>query len=367
MPLSDSSYTVGETELNEFRENVKLQNDILNNDINRLKPTASFQDIGSLIALIAYFFGILQINKDIFLNYWIPSTLIFLIVIIGRNIFDYYRVKTKPKPNLYQNSKQLTIAYFLSLKLLILNTKYNDIAFSIMWVIGLAVLTYNFFIMHLTINTYIFVAYSLILILSIILLYHNYIQYDFFLWINTKVITPAATFKMLDNKDIQKKMNMLNMEELRHFNKNHIFFILGMTVQNFLIFTVILIIFFTFFQNITERIFLDILILSLFQILTYVILSSFLSYKKISEIHDHQKIILNKITTLFDKPIHNIDRQQFNNAKNYLKLSKLFLGHKQNFAIFFTWVEVIPNGELNIEENYDLLYQELKIPPESAT
>ncbi len=360
MVLPESSYIVGESELKEFRENVERQNNFLDNEINRLKPTSSFQDLGSIISTIILFIIILEINKEIFLKYWIPAILFFLIFTKSTNYFRYFKMtNVKSQDVSIQPSRQLNISYFLSLKAGIMNLKYNDIAFCIIWAAGFFILIYNFLEMQLEISLYLVALFGLIFLLSTFLIYNNEELYDVLLWINTKVTTPFFSLDYYKDMNILKYANNFNLPELLNFKKSHVFFILGLFIRDLLIIVTILIIFFTFLHSTTLEILKDIFILSIFQILTYVTLSSFLSFKKIEALHEKQKNMLISVTTFFDKSRPSIDRQQLNKAKNYLKLSKLFLGYRQNFAILFTWVEIKPNGELNIEENYDLLYQEL--------
>jgi hypothetical protein len=363
MALSESSYIVGENDLKEFRENVERQNSFLSNEITRFKPTQSIQDFGSLIATILLFLAILSINKEIFLNYWIQATLIFLIFARSMSFIGYFKIK-KPNLSLFHDSKQLKIAYFLSLKANIINLKFNDSAFCIMWAAGFIILIYNFFENQLVIGFLLIALFGLIFLFSVILMFYSEVLYDFYLWINTKVTSPVASLELITDKNFQKAMNNFNWTELRHIKGKHALFMVGLIIRDLLIISTIIIIFSTFLQSMTWIIFRNIFLLSIFQILTFVTLVSFLSFKKIEEILENQKIMVIRAVTFLDKSKQSINRQQINSAKNYLKLSKLFLGQKRNFAIFFTWVEVIANGELNIEENYDLLYHELGIPQE---
>jgi len=363
MVLSESSYIVRESDLKEFHEDVERQNKFLDNEISRFKPTLSFQDLGSTITTIALFIAIFGLNKDIFLKYWIQSTLIFLIFTKSTNYFQYFKMTkvNPPEVSSFQSPRQLNIAYFLTVKALIINLKYNDIAFCIMWAAGFLILVYNFFWMQLDVSFYLVGLFGLIFLLSAFLMYNNEELYNFLLWVNTKIINPSISLEYSIDKDIQKITNNFNWLELLSFKKSHAYFMLGLIVRDFLIIVTILMIFVTFLHSITLDILKNIFLLSVFQILTYVTLSSFLSFKKIEELLEKQKNMLILATTFLDQLKPSIDRQQLNKAKNYLKLSKLFLGYKQNFAVFFTWVEIKPNGELNIEENYDLLYQELGI------
>jgi hypothetical protein len=364
MVLSESSYIVGENDLNEFRENIERQNNFLDNEISRFKPTPSFQDLGSIITTIALFITILGINKDIFLKYWIQSTLIFLIFTQSTNSFQFFKMTKVKIPDAvsFQSPRQLNIAYFLSLKAYIMNTKYNDIAFCIMWAAGFFILIYNLLNMQLEVSVYLVGLFFLIFLLSAFLMYNNEELYDFLLWVNTKIVNPSITLEYAKDKDIRKVTNNFNWSEILSFEKSQAFFMLAFTVRNLLILVTILMIFFTFLHGFRLEFFKDIFLLSIFQILMYVTLASFLSFKKIEELLEKQKNMLIRSTTFLDKLKPRIDRQQLNDAKNYLNLSKLFLGYRQNFAIFFTWIEIKANGELNIEENYDLLYRELGIP-----
>ena len=77
---------------------------------------------------------------------------------------------------------------------------------------------------------------------------------------------------------------------------------------------------------------------------------------------ENQKNLLTRISTFLDQAKPSIDDKQFDAVKDSLKISKLFIGYKQNFALLFSWVEIRANGELNVEENYNLLSRELGIP-----
>ena len=81
--------------------------------------------------------------------------------------------------------------------------------------------------------------------------------------------------------------------------------------------------------------------------------------------YENNKIKLFKVLTFFNQSKQNITESQLNEGKNQLKLSKLLLSHKYNFAIIFTRWMIESNSDLNIIENYDLLYRELGIPVES--
>lgn len=363
MTFSNIGYIIGEKEIKEFRDDVERQTAFINNEINRFKPGKSIEDFGSLITTISGFLAIMWINKDIFLNYWIHSIFLFLIFVEGMNSLEYLKA-SKKDPKSFHDSKQLTIAYLLSSKSYVINSKYNDIAFAIIWAIGLAILICNSFEKRMETNILLIALFTLVFLLTLILMFNHEVLYDFFVWVHTKIITPATTIQYVQDKDVEKFMNNFHWENVLEIKRNQFLFILGILIRNLLIMITILIIIFSFFLGISWDIFKDVFCLSIFQILTYVTLSSFLSFKKIEDILENQKNLLIRISTSLDKTKPGIDIQQLNSAKDFLKLSKLFVGYKQNFALLFTWVEVRANGELNIEENYNLLYRELGIPPD---
>lgn len=363
MALPESSYIVSHDEVKEFQADVERQTIFLNNEIDRLKPYKSLQDVGSLIALISVFIAIFELNKDILLNYWISSILLFIIIRKSTDYFEFFKL-TKPKiaDITFQSSRQLAISELLMVRAAIMDLKYNDIAFCIMWVIGLIIATINYFNSQIDLNFVI--LFCLITLLSAFLIYNNEEMYNFILWLITKVITPSSILDLAKSKDINKIATNFNFSEFHNIKKNQIIFMIIFFVREILILVAICLIFLTYLNNINFNVLKYIFILGIFQIFTYVVLSSFLSFKKIEEVLERQKSMVNRAATFLERQKQSITHQEINSAKNYLKLSRLFLGYKQNFAIFFTWVKIQPNGELNTEENYDLLYQELDIPLE---
>jgi len=111
--------------------------------------------------------------------------------------------------------------------------------------------------------------------------------------------------------------------------------------------------------------FKNILPVFILQFFIYTSLMSIISIRSVEQLYENNKIKLFKVLTFFNQSKQNITESQLNEGKNQLKLSKLLLSHKYNFAIIFTRWMIESNSDLNIIENYDLLYRELGIPVES--
>ena len=360
MSLSESSYIVNDTEVKELRDRVKEQLDLINDEINQLKANKLLQDFGFPLIAILYFCGILGLNKDIFLKYWIQSAMLFTIFILMFQIRGYLGLKS-PKI-IFVDVKQSKIAFFLAIKTHIVNLKNNDEAMLIFWALGFLVTIYNYFEGTVEVSIEILSLFGIIVFLSSILFMYNELFYEFLIWFHTKIITPLTSLEILQKINPSSALKDIDLQEIYSIKGSHMGYFLIFAMRDLLIIFLIFLIMGPLILNPSWGIFKDIIILTVFQILIYVTFSSFFSFRKWEEILEAKKLLLIRVSTFLQKD--QINRGELSSANNNFRLSFLFQKKTQRFAIIFSWVEVISNGELNIPENYDILYKELGIPPD---
>lgn len=365
MDLSDSSNFVSEKEISEFREIVQTQLNFVNSQISGLSSNESSQQkILPFILGILSFASILALNWKILLDYWIPSTLILVLVMIVINFVDYSRMVKKAKiPMSFKNIKEFKIAFLLTLKAILMNFNPNEISFFIVLSFGWLLMIYNYLENNISYDLFLFSVYTLVLIFSLVVITFKESLYQLFTGLLSNFGTTLAEGIGQEGFiDAVKHLKLKNLGE--RVNKFHLIYPLFLIFLNAAIVLLLVSIFLNYQKLTTWDYFKNVIPVVCFQFFLLVSLVIFLSFKLAEKTYEDQKVMLIRTLTFLEKSNHNIDKKQLENGKKFYKLSKLFLGHKIVFSVFFTKWIIEVNGELNSEENYDWLLDFLRLPPE---
>ena len=364
MVLPDSSYLVDNKEISEFRNIVQIQLNSVNTQISDL----SSKEYGppgftSLILAILSLASILLINWTLILNYWISSLLVTILILIIINTVDYTRMaKSATLPKAFQNIKEFKIAYLLTLKTILKNSKPNEIAFFFVLLTGWIIMIYNYFEYNVNIDVFLFSIYTAVLFFYLIEITFDYLMYDLFVWILTEIGNPI--YEGIVREGYPSIMHINFFRPWKNANKFQLIYTFVYLAINVLIILLLFSIWLNYPKELTWDYAKNVIHVAIFQFFILITLMIFISFKFAKNTYEKQKGMLNRILTSLEHSKQAIDRQLFANGKKYYKISKLCYGQKVNFAVFFTKWMIVVNGELNIKENYDWLYQFLKIPEE---
>jgi hypothetical protein len=367
MALPESSYVADENEISEFRSMVQKQLDFINTQISDLSSEAyGPQGFIPLILAIVSFASIIYINWKILLDYWIPSLLVLILILIVINTIDAMRMmKSAMTPKHFQDIREFKIAFLLTLKKTLKNFKPNETAFFFVLLTGWLIVIYNHFEYNVEIDAIFFTIYTVLLLFYLIMIPFSNLLYELFVRILTELGHPF--YEDIDREGFLPSIKHINFSKLGTVtlkNKSHFFYVIVYIGNNVLIVLLLIFIFLNFPKDLTWDLVKNVIHVAVFQFFTLITLMIFISFKLAKETYESQKVMCVRILTSLEHSKQTINRQILANGRIFYKISKLCYGQKVNFAVVFTKWMIEVNGELNVKENYDWLYQFLKIPEE---